>query len=57
MMCYGFRSSGRPPASAGFSYGRLLHSKGSELGGSRPSSGLEDMSTLDEAMKGPTSKQ
>ena len=41
---------------AGFSYGQLLHSRGSEMGNSRPSSGLDNMSSLEEAMLGGTSK-
>ena len=41
-------------AGAGFSYGRLLHSRGSGMGSGmgnpRPSEGLDNMSSLEEAM-------
>jgi len=45
------------PDRAGFSYGRLLHSKSSGMGNSKPSSGLDNMSSLEDAMLGGTSRQ
>ena len=57
-LLYGYAEDDLAPA--GFSYGRLLHSRGSGSGGmgnSRPSSGLDNMSTLEEAMNGGTSKR
>ncbi len=36
----------------GTSYGQLLHSRGSGLGGARPSIGLDSLQRLGEAMQG-----
>ncbi len=48
-------------AVVGFSYGRLLHSRGSGMGAgmgnSRPSEGLKNMSSLEEAMLGTGNKE
>lgn len=44
-------------AGAGFSYGHLLHSRGSGMGNPRPSEGLDNMSSLEEAMLGGGNKE